>query len=168
MSNSTYILDDTLLVSSGTRFLNYIIDLVSFFVVLITIGVVLGILTNLFGMTALGLWVDGLGDLGWNVVAITVSIIYYTIMEGLFGRSVGKFITGSVVVDENGEKPSFGAIFKRSLCRYIPFDAFTFLGGSRGWHDSISDTYVVSKKGLDESVKSFHDFNLIGVPETEI
>ena len=168
MSNSTYILDDTLLVSSGTRFLNYIIDLVSFFVVLITIGVVLGILTNLFGMTALGLWVDGLGDLGWNVVAITVSIIYYTIMEGLFGRSVGKFITGSVVVDENGEKPGFGTIFKRSLCRYIPFDAFTFLGGSRGWHDSISDTYVVSKKGLDESVKSFHDFNLIGVPETEL
>ncbi|MFB3389336.1 RDD family protein [Flavobacterium sp. LAR06] len=168
MSNSTYILDDTLLVSSGTRFLNYIIDLVSFFVVLFAIGIVLGILTNLLGMTALGLWVDSLGDLGWNLVAITVSIIYYTVMEGLFGRSVGKFITGSVVVDENGEKPSFGTIFKRSLCRYIPFDAFTFLGGSRGWHDSISDTYVVSKKGLDESVKSFHDFNLIGVPETEL
>ena len=73
MSNSTYILDDTLLVSSGTRFLNYIIDLVSFFVFLFAIGIVLGILTNLLGMTALGLWVDSLGDLGWNLVAITVS-----------------------------------------------------------------------------------------------
>jgi uncharacterized RDD family membrane protein YckC len=165
MSNSTYILDDKLLVSSGTRFLNYIIDLVSFFIVLIVIGIVLGIMTNLFGMTGLGIWIDNLGDFGWNIIAIIVSVIYYTVMEGLFGRSIGKFITGSVVVDENGQKPSFGTIFKRSLCRYIPFDAFTFLGGARGWHDSISDTYVVSKKALDEEVKMFHELKLIGVEE---
>jgi uncharacterized RDD family membrane protein YckC len=165
MSNFTYILDDKLLVSSGTRFLNYIIDLVSFFIVLIVIGIVLGIMTNLFGMTGLGIWIDNLGDFGWNIIAIIVSVIYYTVMEGLFGRSIGKFITGSVVVDENGQKPSFGTIFKRSLCRYIPFDAFTFLGGARGWHDSISDTYVVSKKALDEEVKMFHELKLIGVEE---
>ncbi len=168
MSNSTYILDENLLVSSGTRFLHYLIDLASFVIVLIMFGVVLGILTSVFGMTGLGAWIAGLGDIGWNIIAITISIIYYTVMEGLFGRSVGKFITGSIVVDENGEKPDFGTIFKRSLCRLIPFDAFTFLGGSRGWHDSISDTYVVSKKGLDESVKSFHEFNLIGVQEIEL
>ena len=166
MSNSTYVLDNKLLASTGTRFLNYIIDLVSFVIILIGIGIIIGILSALFGMTEIGVWINGLGDLGWNIIAISVSIIYYTLMEGLFGRTIGKFITGTIVVDENGEKPSFGTIFKRSLCRYIPFDAFTYLGGSRGWHDSISDTYVVNKKALDEEIKIFKEFSLIGVNDT--
>jgi uncharacterized RDD family membrane protein YckC len=165
MSNSTYVLDDKLLASSGKRFLNYIIDLVSFVIILIGIGIIIGILSALLGMNEIGAWVDGLGDLGWNIIAVSVSIIYYTLMEGLFGRSIGKFITGTIVVDENGEKPGFGTIFKRSLCRFIPFDAFTFLGDSRGWHDSISDTYVVDKKALGEDIKTFHEFNLIGAQE---
>jgi uncharacterized RDD family membrane protein YckC len=165
MSNSTYILDEHLLVSSGARFLNYIIDLVFFVFIFFVILVLIGLINGLFGLNSVSLWLDGLGDFGWNFLFISGSLIYYSLMEGLFGRSVGKFITGTIVVDENGEKPSFGTIFKRNLCRFIPFDAFTFLGGSRGWHDSISDTYVVSKKGLDESVKSFHEFNLIGVQE---
>lgn len=67
---------------------------------------------------------------------------------------------------KNGEKPSFSVIFKRTLCRLIPFDGFSFLG-SRGWHDSISDTYVVEKKSLEESVKMFHDLKLIGLPKSE-
>lgn len=165
MSNSTYVLDETLLASTGARFLNYIIDLIFFAIILIAIGVLIGILTALFGLTELGLWVDNLGDLGWNIIVIVISVVYYTIMEGLFGRSVGKFITGTIVVDENGEKPTFGTAFRRSLCRLIPFDALTFLGGSRGWHDSISGTYVVNKKGLEENIKTFHEFNLIGANE---
>lgn len=166
MSNSTYILDDTLLASAGARFLNYIIDLAVFVIILIVIGVLLGILIALFGLNGLSVWVDNLGDLGWNVIVISVSMMYYTLTEGLFGRSLGKFITGTIVVDENGEKPTLGIAFKRSLCRLIPFDAFTFLGGSRGWHDSISNTYVVRKKGLEENMKTFHEFNLIGNTET--
>lgn len=165
MSNSTYILDDKLLASGGARFLNYILDLVFFVIALIVFGVLIGILTSLFGLASVGESIQELGDLAWNIIVIIFSIIYYTVMEGLFGRSIGKFITGTIVVDENGEKPSFGTIFKRSLCRLIPFDAFSFLGDSRGWHDSISDTYVVNKKALDENVKMFHEFNLIGAKE---
>lgn len=165
MSNSTYVLDDKLLASTGTRFLNYILDLVFFVITLIAFGILIGILSSLFGLTSVAQSVQELGDLGWNIIVIIFSIFYYTVMEGLFGRSIAKFITGTVVVDENGEKPSFGTIFKRSLCRLIPFDAFSFLGNSRGWHDSMSDTYVVNKKALEKEVKSFHEFNLIGVQE---
>jgi uncharacterized RDD family membrane protein YckC len=167
MSNSTYILDDKLLASNGSRFLNYILDLAAFVLILILIGFVLGIFIGLFGMTGISVWISSMGDLGWNCVIIVISIVYYTLMEGFFGRSLGKFITGTIVVDENGEKPDFGTIFKRSLCRLIPFDAFSFLGSSgRGWHDSISDTYVVNKKALDEEVRMFHEFKLIGVQDT--
>lgn len=166
MSNSTYVLDDTVLASAGARFLNYIIDLIFFVIILIAIGVLIGILIALFGLAGLELWVDNLGDLGWNIIVVVVSVVYYTLLEGLFGRSIGKFITGTIVVDENGEKPTFSTAFKRSLCRLIPFDAFSFLGGARGWHDSIPNTYVVSKKALEENKKTFHEFNLIGANDT--
>lgn len=124
----------------------------------------LGILIGL-GFTEIGVWMDDLGELGWNLIGVVISLIYYLVLEGLFARSIAKFITGTVVVDENGEKPDFATVFKRSLCRFIPFDAFTFLGGSRGWHDSISNTYVVNKKALEEEMRMFHEFNLIGSTE---
>lgn len=164
MSNSTYILDDKLLASSGARFLNYILDLLFFFIVFMMIIFFLGILIGL-GFTDLGIWMDNLGDFGWNIIAIVISLTYYLVMEGLFARSIAKFITGTVVVDENGHKPDFATIFKRSLCRFIPFDALTFLGGSRGWHDSLSHTYVVNKKALEEEMRMFQEFNLIGINE---
>ncbi|WP_369013540.1 RDD family protein [Flavobacterium anhuiense] len=164
MSNPTYILDDKLLASSGARFLNYILDLLFFFIVFMMIIFFLGILIGL-GFTDLGIWMDNLGDFGWNIIAIVISLTYYLVMEGLFARSIAKFITGTVVVDENGQKPDFATIFKRSLCRFIPFDALTFLGGSRGWHDSLSHTYVVNKKALEEEMRMFQEFNLIGINE---
>lgn len=164
MSNSTYILDDKLLASSGARFLNYILDLLFFFIVFMMIIFFLGILIGL-GFTDLGIWMDNLGDFGWNIIAIVISLTYYLVMEGLFARSIAKFITGTVVVNENGQKPDFATIFKRSLCRFIPFDALTFLGGSRGWHGSLSHTYVVNKKALEEEMRMFQEFNLIGINE---
>ena len=164
MSNTTYILDDKLLASSGARFLNYILDLLFFFIFFMMVIFFLGILIGL-GFANLAVWMDNMGDFGWNIIAITISLIYYLVFEGLFARSIAKFITGTVVVDENGQKPDFATIFKRSLCRFIPFDAFTFLGGSRGWHDSLSHTYVVNKKALDEEIRLFHEFNLIGINE---
>ncbi|MWB96710.1 RDD family protein [Flavobacterium sp. GA093] len=166
MSNSTYILDDTLLASTGKRFLNYIIDIIVFLIAMYSFGIVLGILIAL-GMESIREWMSGLGDLGWNLVGIVMLVSYYTLTEGFLGRSVGKLITGTIVVDENGEKINFGSAFKRSLCRLIPFDGLSFLG-SRGWHDSITETYVVEKKSLDESLKLFKDFQLIGVQEAEV
>ena len=56
-----------------------------------------------------------------------------------------------MVVNVHGAKPSVNAIIKRTLCRFIPFEPFTFLGlNSRGWHDSFSKTYVVKKHLLLE------------------
>nr|WP_315219825.1 RDD family protein [uncultured Flavobacterium sp.] len=163
MNDSIYILDDALVASSGKRFLNYIIDMIFFVIAMYLFGLFLGILIAL-GFEGISFWMQGLGDLGWNLIGITILLVYYTLTEGFFGRSVGKFITGTVVVDENGEKINFGSALKRSLCRLIPFDGLSFFG-SRGWHDSITDTYVVEKKALEESIKMFHDFKLIGVEE---
>jgi len=171
MSESTYIVEEGLLASNGQRFLNYIVD----YAFTYTFSYVFGLLLPLFinaldsiGLTGFGFWVYNAGNITWFFVGIAMTMIYYILMEGFFGRSLGKLMTGTIVVNENGLKPGFGTIFKRTLCRSIPFDAFSFLGSSGiGWHDSISDTYVVNKQGLEEDIKMFHEFNLIGVQETE-
>ncbi|SEN46737.1 Uncharacterized membrane protein YckC, RDD family [Flavobacterium sp. CF108] len=164
MSNSTYILDEKLLASGGSRFVNYILDIVVILALIFVISLMIAFLGNFLGWNDLLYWLGNLSDFEGQLVFIVISVFYYSLSEGLFGRSLGKFVTGTVVVDENGEKPSFGTIFKRSLCRLIPFEVFSFLG-SRGWHDSISDTYVVNKKDLEKEVKLFHEFNLIGNTE---
>jgi uncharacterized RDD family membrane protein YckC len=166
MSNSTYVLDDKLLVSSGARFLHYLIDQIFLLFILFGILVVSGIVSAILGFARVSVWIGELSDMEWNLMYIFALILYYILTEGLTGRTLAKFITGSIVVDENGEKPDFGTIIKRTFCRIIPFDAFSYLGGARGWHDSMSDTYVVSKKGLAENIKTFHEFNLIGIEET--
>lgn len=79
----------------------------------------------------------------------SIYVLYYIIMEYNFQVSVGKLITGTVVVDVNGKKPTLKAIVGRSFSRLVPFDAFSFLGSDTiGWHDTWSGTRVIKKKDL--------------------
>ena len=65
---------------------------------------------------------------------------------------------------EDGTKPDAQTIIKRTLCRLIPFDGLSFFGTpSRGWHDSMSDTYVVKKDLFDEKVCLFYSLDEIGM-----
>ena len=81
---------------------------------------------------------------------------YYIVLEYFWGKTLGKFLTKTRVVNEAGKQPSFWNIVGRSLCRFIPFEPFSFFGGGKpiGWHDSISKTYVV----MDSFVYNNDDF----------
>ncbi|HEY4150012.1 MAG TPA: RDD family protein [Chitinophagaceae bacterium] len=68
---------------------------------------------------------------------------YYFIFEYFFGKTPGKFLTKTKVVDVNGEWPGGKKLLIRTLCRFIPFDNFSFLFGTFGWHDRFSGTMVV-------------------------
>jgi uncharacterized RDD family membrane protein YckC len=61
----------------------------------------------------------------------------------LFQATLGKIITKSTVIDENGDKIGVGRAIGRTLSRLIPFEPFSFFFSERGWHDSITDTHVV-------------------------
>jgi uncharacterized RDD family membrane protein YckC len=74
----------------------------------------------------------------------TVLILYYTVLESTTGKTVGKMITGTRVLNDDNTPPSTGTILKRSLCRIIPLEPLSFLGGNNGWHDSITYTQVVN------------------------
>ncbi|MCA9066572.1 MAG: RDD family protein, partial [Planctomycetaceae bacterium] len=74
--------------------------------------------------------------------------LYYVFMEAVFQRSLGKLVTGTMVVAADGSRPSFGKILGRSFARIIPFEAFSFLGSKTptGWHDTLSGTRVVKTR----------------------
>lgn len=71
-------------------------------------------------------------------------LLYYVFWESIFARTIGKFITGTKVIDFDEKKPTFGRIIIRSSCRIIPLDAISFLFSGDGWHDSISKTFVIN------------------------
>ena len=74
---------------------------------------------------------------------VLVNIGYYVVLEASTGRTVGKLVAGTKVIDLEGKIPSFSQILLRTLCRYIPFEPLSVLFGERGWHDTLSKTRVV-------------------------
>jgi uncharacterized RDD family membrane protein YckC len=70
-------------------------------------------------------------------------ISYYVVFEALLGRTPGKLITGTRVVNLAGGRPRFTQILGRSFARAVPFEAFSFFGSRAGWHDRWSRTRVV-------------------------
>ena len=84
--------------------------------------------------------------MGYGAGLVT-ALIYYAGTELLCYRTPAKFLTGTIVVAENGGPPTSGQILGRTLCRFIPFEAFSFLGTpSVGWHDTIPKTRVVDAR----------------------
>jgi len=131
-------------VSGGLRFANYIIDFIAYLVLSLLVGMFLGFILLVTGTDAS--WLDNMNMITQYFLAFIIMSSYYILFEGIFGQTLGKMITGTKVVTENGEKPSLDKIMTRTLCRFIPFEAFSFLGpGAIGWHDSLSKTRVVSK-----------------------
>lgn len=90
------------------------------------------------------------------VIEFSLLIVYYLLLEGIFNTTAGKCATNTIIVNENGERPGFGQILGRTFARLIPFDAFSFLGSTpRGWHDSLSGTYVVPVAGDENTEDEF-------------
>jgi uncharacterized RDD family membrane protein YckC len=58
------------------------------------------------------------------LVSLLIWLAYYTLMEGLFGATVGKFATGIRVVREDGSKADIQAALVRTVSRFI--DALPF------------------------------------------
>ena len=110
------------------RFLNFILDII----ILDIFGIVLGVTGLYFSM---GAWFLG----------IIISVSYYVIFETIWSKTPAKFITKTKVITEYGEKPSFKTIFIRTLVRFVPLEAFSFLSPEhpRGWHDRWSKTIVI-------------------------
>lgn len=152
------------LATKGVRFLNFIIDYIVFIIINFAIGALIGVISEFTGNYAVYdfiIYNDSiLFEYGYTIVIWT---IYYTSMETLTGKSIGKFITKSQAVMADGSKLTFEKALVRSLCRFIPFEQFSFLGeDGKGWHDSISKTYVIDDKRFREKNETVQGLEEIG------
>ncbi|TWP24833.1 RDD family protein [Apibacter muscae] len=131
------------------RFLSYAIDIIVFYILIFSTGILSPIL-NARG------WIYLLGSnpLIDRLFAMVLFVIYFFLLESLLkGKTIGKLITGTRVVTEEGEKPSIITSLKRNLIRIVPFDTLSFFG-EIGWHDRWSKTRVVKAKNFD---REFYD-----------
>lgn len=120
-------------VKSVTRFLNFIIDTIVWFIIV-------AILTNFVDpkdpiQMVFGYFIFFAGYIG-----------YYAFMETKYQKTIGKFITKTKVVNKNGTKPQGGDILRRTFCRLIPFDRISFLFTPNGFHDRLSDTILIKEE----------------------
>ena len=123
------------LASKWRRFSTLLLDYIGFYILAMIVGVLLGVL---FGSRASAFFDGALAYL----FGVAIASAYYLFFEGLWSRTPGKMILGTIVTDMKGQPPTFGAIVKRTLARIVPFEAFTFFG-ERGFHDKASRTRVV-------------------------
>ncbi len=124
------------------RLLTHVLDLFFFYMSFIILGVVIGIVLASLGKDPESAFeINPLLD---KLITMLLLVAYNITFESIFGKTLGKMITNTKVVNEDGTKPSFNQIVGRSFARLIPFDGFSFLAERpRGWHDTMSGTMVV-------------------------
>ncbi len=137
--------------SQGQRFLNWLIDI-------LFMRFALSQATGyLFAYLMLAIAPDFLAELAYEIdgertwrfwVASLVLgyinyLIYYTICEKAFkGYTLGKLITGTRAIRDDGQELTFKDAILRTLSRMVPFEVLSGFG-NRPWHDSWTNTSVV-------------------------
>ena len=124
------------------RFINWMIDRVAVYVVLVVVIAALGMAEEVGYISGFMDWVEEMNHLEDVAITAVCTILYYTVTETLFSRSFGKLITGTKVITTAGGKPTFLSVLGRSFARIVPFEPFSMFGDS-AWHDGWSGTQVI-------------------------
>ena len=135
--------------SVGQRFVNHIIDVISFIVIAIGAGMFIGIILAL-GLRekasrgeSMSLEAASTLQIFLTLAYLTIIFGYYTLMEKLSkGRTMGKLITKTKAVGIDGYDLTWKQAMLRSIIRFVPFEALSAFGGNP-WHDQWTDTKVV-------------------------
>lgn len=133
------------------RFVNWLIDnlLMRFGLSIIT-GMMLGLI---LGLAAPQVLEDLASDMSGGtallfayIIAIFNYTIYYTLCEKLFkGYTLGKLITGTRAIRQDGDELTFKDAFLRSLIRLIPFEVFSGFS-TLTWHDDWTNKMVIKSR----------------------
>lgn len=138
MQSDEHILNIIDEVDKSKRFVTYLIDLVAIyaiFVIFFFIFQVEVLFLNLF-----------------------LFVLYYFVFEANGGKTIGKYVTGTIAICDNGEPLTTIDALKRSLCRIIPFEPFSILfNDGLAWHDSIPSTAVVLESDYNDYLEGYTD-----------
>lgn len=86
-----------------------------------------------------------------GIIDVFIFLAYFVIPTGIFGRTIGKWVAGISVVDEEGNKPGVAVAIPREVVgRFVATITFcvgiiwiVFDKNHQGWHDKMAGTYVV-------------------------
>ena len=138
--------------SVGQRFLNYLLDglLMQYGLSYITTTLIAKVMLAISPQTAYEWFVERSNSIdvlaSFYLVSILNFVIYYTICEKAFkGKTLGKLITGTKAIRDDGLELSFRNAFLRSVSRIVPFEPFSAFGGYP-WHDSWTKTMVIKTR----------------------
>ncbi len=129
--------------SHGKRFVNHIVDII---VCMILAFILSSLIFIIYPSLANSIIEDNpvtqlFLQIAWMLVLACLMGIFETITKG---RSPGKYLTGTKVVNQDGTTISAATAFKRGFIRIIPFEIFSALGSPCfPWHDKWSNTYVI-------------------------
>lgn len=144
-------------VDTGRRIGHYIIDFTCF-------QIIYQVFMFLIGLIALVATKDEIALLTLNFYGAVSGLIlfpaYYFFFEYKFQKTPGKWITGTIVVNQYGEKLAANDALLRTMIRLVPFEPFScFSDSNRGWHDKWSNTYVLQKKEYEEIKNRLKELN---------
>jgi uncharacterized RDD family membrane protein YckC len=153
LSEDAYIDNHFEYATQGQRFLNLVIDnlLMRYGLSYLT-GMAMG---SLLAVAAPDFLNDlAYSDSNWSGGIILLSlligylnyIVYYTLCEKLLkGYTLGKLITGTRAIRQDGGELTFRNALLRSLSRCVPFEVFSGFN-TLTWHDSWTDTKVIKAR----------------------
>ena len=125
--------------STGKRFVNYLVDLVSFYALILASGILGGLLFEDAFIDAL----DAIPSILDRLITLVLFGIYISIMEGITkGRTLGKLVTGTRAVRIDGNPFGWGDAFGRGFSRMVPFEQLSAFG-TAPWHDTWTKTKVI-------------------------
>lgn len=131
--------------SKTERLLHHLLDTLILMFLIFSIGSLFSDFERVKGIRIIPEYLNN--RYGLLLFLVLLRFIYFPFFERIFGSTPGKFLTNSRVINSKAEIPTSSHVFGRTLYRNIPFNAFSFLFG-KGWHDSISKTFVVKEKNI--------------------
>jgi uncharacterized RDD family membrane protein YckC len=126
--------------SRKRRFVNYLIDRTLSFLLAYVGLLIVYILWRLLHLpfTSSTIWIQCI------CFFIPLVFLYYFIGERYLGRTLGKYITATQVIDKQNFPIKSKQIIIRTIARLVPFDELAILGYDRTTlHDKFSNTRVV-------------------------
>lgn len=126
-------------VGIGTRTLNFLIDSM----VILLISYVISKINDYYAQQYKIQNVPFKYYFNFGYLFFVVLFFYYFLLELLFKRTVGKFLSFTKVVTTKNTKPNMAQIFVRSLIRLTIIDMFFIPFLDKTLHDYLSKTLVV-------------------------
>lgn len=142
------------LASKGQRFVNYLIDAIiaNYVIDLVTEKLLLSFFDSMAASDTDGMYGTGYSTAYlWFTILTSLfnSFLYYSICEKVFkGKTLGKLLTRTQVIRDDGQELTWGDTMLRSICRWVPFEALSifFRNDNRMWHDAWAKTSVVKSR----------------------